>query len=109
MGENAITVSYAGAVDGNYRALPSQANETVTVNPIAVKMQYDTIQQTAAYTGLKQSCFVSTVNVVRTDNGKTVDSQVKPEVFYRQDGKMLFRCSRAVMMSGLKWMETSTM
>ena len=50
-------------------------------------MQYDTIQQTAAYTGLKQSCFVSTVNVVRTDNGKTVDSQVKPEVFYRQDGK----------------------
>lgn len=87
MGENAITVSYAGAVDGNYRALPSQANETVTVNPIAVKMQYDTIQQTAAYTGLKQSCFVSTVNVVRTDNGKTVDSQVKPEVFYRQDGK----------------------
>ena len=87
MGENAITVSYAGAVDGNYRALPSQANETVMVNPIAVKMQYDTIQQTAAYTGLKQSCFVSTVNVVRTDNGKTVDSQVKPEVFYRQDGK----------------------
>ena len=87
MGENAITVSYAGAVDGNYRALPSQANETVTVNPIAVKMQYDTIQQTAAYTGLKQSCFVSTVNVVRKDNGKTVDSQVKPEVFYRQDGK----------------------
>lgn len=87
MGENAITVSYAGAVDKNYRALPSQANETVTVNPIAVKMQYDTIQQTAAYTGLKQSCFVSTVNVVRKDNGKTVDSQVKPEVFYRQDGK----------------------
>jgi len=87
MGENAITVSYAGAVDGNYRALPSQANETVTVNPIAVKMQYDTIQQTAAYTGLKQSCLVSTVNVVRTDNGQTVDSQVKPEVFYRQDGK----------------------
>lgn len=109
MGENAITVSYAGAANGNYRALPSQANETVTVNPIAVKMQYDTIQQTAAYTGLKQSCFVSTVNVVRKDNGKTVDSQVKPEVFYRQDGKMLFRCSRAVMMSGLKWMETSTM
>ena len=87
MGENAITVSYAGAANENYRALPSQANETVTVNPIAVKMQYDTIQQTAAYTGLKQSCFVSTVNVVRTDNGKTVDSQVKPEVFYRQDGK----------------------
>lgn len=87
MGENAITVSYAGAADGNYRALPSQTNETVTVNPIAVKMQYDTIQQTAAYTGLKQSCVVSTVNVVRTDNGKTVDSQVKPEVFYRQDGK----------------------
>lgn len=87
MGENAITVSYAGAVDKNYRALPSQANETVTVNPIAVKMQYDTIQQTAAYTGLKQSCLVSTVNVVRTDNGQTVDSQVKPEVFYRQDGK----------------------
>ena len=87
MGENAITVSYAGAADGKYRALPSQTNETVTVNPIAVKMQYDTIQQTAAYTGLKQSCFVSTVNVVRTDNGKTVDSQVKPEVFYRQDGK----------------------
>ena len=87
MGENAITVSYAGAVDGNYRALPSQANETVMVNPIAVKMQYDTIQQTAAYTGLKQSCVVSTVNVVRTDNGKMVDSQVKPEVFYRQDGK----------------------
>ena len=87
MGENAITVSYAGAANGNYRALPSQANETVTVNPIAVKMQYDTIQQTAAYTGLKQSCFVSTVNVVRKDNGKTVDSQVKPEVFYRQDGK----------------------
>ena len=87
MGENAITVSYAGAVDGNYRALPSQANKTVTVNPIAVKMQYDTIQQTAAYTGLKQSCLVSTVNVVRTDNGQTVDSQVKPEVFYRQDGK----------------------
>lgn len=50
-------------------------------------MQYDTIQQAAAYTGLKQSCFVSTVNVVRTDNGKTVDSQVKPEVFDRQDGK----------------------
>lgn len=87
MGENAITVSYAGAVDKNYRALPSQANKTVTVNPIAVKMQYDTIQQTAAYTGLKQSCLVSTVNVVRTDNGQTVDSQVKPEVFYRQDGK----------------------
>ena len=87
MGENAITVSYAGAANGNYRARPSQANETVTVNPIAVKMQYDTIQQTAAYTGLKQSCFVSTVNVVRKDNGKTVDSQVKPEVFYRQDGK----------------------
>lgn len=87
MGENAITVSYAGAADKNYRALPSQANETVTVNPIAVKMQYDTIQQTAAYTGLKQSCFVSTVNVVRKDNGKTVDSQVKPEGFYRQDGK----------------------
>ena len=87
MGENAITVSYAGEANENYRALPSQANETVTVNPIAVKMQYDTIQQTAAYTGLKQSCFVSTVNVVRTDNGKTVDSQVKPEVFYRQDGK----------------------
>ena len=87
MGENAITVSYAGAADENYRALPSQANETVTVNPIAVKMQYDTIQQTAAYTGLKQSCLVSTVNVVRTDNGQTVDSQVKPEVFYRQDGK----------------------
>lgn len=87
MGENAITVSYAGAANKNYRALSSQANETVTVNPIAVKMQYDTIQQTAAYTGLKQSCFVSTVNVVRTDNGKTVDSQVKPEVFYRQDGK----------------------
>ena len=87
MGENAITVSYAGAANENYRALPSQANETVTVNPIAVKMQYDTIQQTAAYTGLKQSCLVSTVNVVRTDNGKTVDSQVKPEVFYRQDGK----------------------
>lgn len=87
MGENAITVSYAGAADGSYRALPSQTNETVTVNPIAVKMQYDTIQQTAAYTGLKQSCVVSTVNVVRTDNGKTVDSQVKPEVFYRQDGK----------------------
>ena len=87
MGENAITVSYAGATNENDRALPSQANETVTVNPIAVKMQYDTIQQTAAYTGLKQSCFVSTVNVVRTDNGKTVDSQVKPEVFYRQDGK----------------------
>lgn len=87
MGENAITVSYAGAVDKNYRALPSQANKTVTVNPIAVKMQYDTIQQTAAYTGLKQSCFVSTVNVVRKDNGKTVDSQVKPEVFYQQDGK----------------------
>lgn len=87
MGENAITVSYAGATNENYRALPSQANETVTVNPIAVKMQYDTIQQTAAYTGLKQSCFVSTVNVVRKDNGKTVDSQVKPEVFYRQDGK----------------------
>ena len=87
MGENAITVSYAGAANENYRALPSQANETVTVNPIAVKMQYDTIQQTAAYTGLKQSCFVSTVNVVRTDNGQTVDSQVKPEVFYRQDGK----------------------
>ena len=87
MGENAITVSYAGAANENYRALPSQANETVTVNPIAVKMQYDTIQQTAAYTGLKQSCFVSTVNVVRTDNGETVDSQVKPEVFYRQDGK----------------------
>ena len=86
MGENAITVSYAGAANENYRALPSQANETVTVNPIAVKMQYDTIQ-TAAYTGLKQSCFVSTVNVVRKDNGKTVDSQVKPEVFYRQDGK----------------------
>ena len=87
MGENAITVSYAGATNENDRALPSQANETVTVNPIAVKMQYDTIQQTAAYTGLKQSCFVSTVNVVRTDNGKTVDSQVKPGVFYRQDGK----------------------
>lgn len=87
MGENAITVSYAGAANENYRALPSQANETVTVNPIAVKMQYDTIQQTVAYTGLKQSCFVSTVNVVRKDNGKTVDSQVKPEVFYRQDGK----------------------
>ena len=87
MGENAIIVSYAGAVDKNYRALPSQANKTVTVNPIAVKMQYDTIQQTAAYTGLKQSCFVSTVNVVRKDNGKTVDSQVKPEVFYQQDGK----------------------
>ena len=87
MGENAITVSYAGAANEKYRALPSQANETVTVNPIAVKMQYDTIQQTAAYTGLKQSCFVSTVNVVRTDNGQTVDSQVKPEVFYRQDGK----------------------
>ena len=87
MGENAITVSYAGAANENYRALPSQANETVTVNPIAVKMQYDTIQQTAAYTGLKQGCFVSTVNVVRKDNGKTVDSQVKPEVFYRQDGK----------------------
>ncbi len=87
MGENAITVSYAGATNENDRALPSQANKTVTVNPIAVKMQYDTIQQTAAYTGLKQSCFVSTVNVVRTDNGKTVDSQVKPEVFYRQDGK----------------------
>lgn len=87
MGENAITVSYAGAADGSYRALPSQTNETVTVNPIAVKMQYDTIQQTAAYTGLKQSCVVSTVNVVRTDNGKMVDSQVKPEVFYRQDGK----------------------
>ena len=87
MGENAITVSYAGEAHENYRALPSQANETVTVNPIAVKMQYDTIQQTAAYTGLKQSCFVSTVNVVRKDNGKTVDSQVKPEVFYRQDGK----------------------
>ena len=87
MGENAITVSYAGAANENYRALPSQANETVTVNPIAVKMQYDTIQQTAAYTGLKQSCFVSTVNVVRKYNGKTVDSQVKPEVFYRQDGK----------------------
>lgn len=87
MGENAITVSYAGATNENYRALPSQANETVTVNPIAVKMQYDTIQQTAAYTGLKQSCLVSTVNVVRTDNGQTVDSQVKPEVFYRQDGK----------------------
>ena len=87
MGENAITVSYAGAANEKYRALPSQANETVTVNPIAVKMQYDTIQQTAAYTGLKQSCFVSTVNVVRKDNGKTVDSQVKPEVFYRQDGK----------------------
>lgn len=87
MGENAITVSYAGATNENYRALPSQANETVTVNPIAVKMQYDTIQQTAAYTGLKQSCFVSKVNVVRKDNGKTVDSQVKPEVFYRQDGK----------------------
>lgn len=87
MGENAITVSYAGATNENYRALPSQANETVTVNPIAVKMQYDTIQQTAAYTGLKQSCFVSTVNVVRKDNGKTVDSQVKPEVFYQQDGK----------------------
>lgn len=87
MGENAITVSYAGAANKNYRALPSQANKTVMVNPIAVKMQYDTIQQTAAYTGLKQSCFVSTVNVVRTDNGETVDSQVKPEVFYRQDGK----------------------
>ncbi|MGO5071876.1 Ig-like domain-containing protein [Roseburia faecis] len=87
MGENAITVSYAGAANEKYRALPSQANKTVMVNPIAVKMQYDTIQQTAAYTGLKQSCFVSTVNVVRTDNGKTVDSQVKPEVFYRQDGK----------------------
>ena len=87
MGENAITVSYAGAANEKYRALPSQANETVAVNPIAVKMQYDTIQQTAAYTGLKQSCFVSTVNVVRKDNGKTVDSQVKPEVFYRQDGK----------------------
>ena len=89
MGENAITVSYAGAgaANENYRALPSQANETVTVNPIAVKMQYDTIQQTAAYTGLKQSCLVSTVNVVRTDNGQTVDSQVKPEVFYRQGGK----------------------
>lgn len=87
MGENAITVSYAGATNENDRALPSQANKTVTVNPIAVKMQYDTIQQTAAYTGLKQSCFVSTVNVVRKDNGKTVDSQVKPEVFYRQDGK----------------------
>ena len=87
MGENAITVSYAGAANEKYRALPSQANETVTVNPIAVKMQYDTIQQTAAYTGLKQGCFVSTVNVVRKDNGKTVDSQVKPEVFYRQDGK----------------------
>ena len=89
MGENAITVSYAGAgaANENYRALPSQANETVTVNPIAVKMQYDPIQQTAAYTGLKQSCLVSTVNVVRTDNGQTVDSQVKPEVFYRQDGK----------------------
>lgn len=87
MGENAITVSYAGAANENYRALPSQANETVTVNPIAVKMQYDTIQQTAAYTGLKQSCLVSTVNVVRMDNGQTVDSQVKPEVFYRQDGK----------------------
>lgn len=87
MGENAITVSYAGAANEKYRALPSQANETVTVNPIAVKMQYDTIQQTAAYTGLKQSCLVSTVNVVRTDNGQTVDSQVKPEVFYRQDGK----------------------
>ena len=89
MGENAITVSYAGAgaANENDRALPSQANETVTVNPIAVKMQYDTIQQTAAYTGLKQSCFVSTVNVVRKDSGKTVDSQVKPEVFYRQDGK----------------------
>ena len=87
MGENAITVSYAGAANEKYRALPSQANETVSVNPIAVKMQYDTIQQTAAYTGLKQSCLVSTVNVVRTDNGQTVDSQVKPEVFYRQDGK----------------------
>lgn len=87
MGENAITVSYAGAANEKYRALPSQANETMTVNPIAVKMQYDTIQQTAAYTGLKQSCLVSTVNVVRTDNGQTVDSQVKPEVFYRQDGK----------------------
>lgn len=87
MGENAITVSYAGATNENDRALPSQANKTVTVNPIAVKMQYDTIQQTAAYTGLKQSCLVSTVNVVRTDNGQTVDSQVKPEVFYRQDGK----------------------
>ncbi|WP_418458679.1 hypothetical protein, partial [Bacteroides sp.] len=48
--------------------------------------------QTAAYTGLKQSCFVSTVNVVRTDNGKTVDSQVKPEVFYRQDGKNVVPC-----------------
>ena len=87
MGENAITVSYAGAANEKYRALPSQANKTVMVNPIAVKMQYDTIQQTAAYTGLKQSCFVSTVNVVRTDNRETVDSQVKPEVFYRQDGK----------------------
>ena len=87
MGENAITVSYAGEANEKYRALPSQANETVTVNPIVVKMQYDTIQQTAAYTGLKQSCLVSTVNVVRTDNGQTVDSQVKPEVFYRQDGK----------------------
>lgn len=109
MGENAITVFYAGAANENYRALPSQANETVTVNPIAVKMQYDTIQQTAAYTGLKQSCFVSTVNVVRTDNGKTVDSQVKPEVFYRQDGKNVVPVQPGVMMSGLKWIETSTM
>lgn len=87
IGENTITILYEGASDATHLALPSQANEVVTVNPLSVKLQYRTINQTAAYTGQKQSCFVSTVNVVRTDNGQTVDSQVKPEVFYRQDGK----------------------
>ena len=58
IGENAITILYegAGAAMLNYLALPSQANETVTVNPLSVKLQYRTINQTAAYTGLKQSC-----------------------------------------------------
>ena len=85
IGENTITILYEGASDAAHLALPSQANEVVTVNPLSVKLQYRTINQTAAYTGQKQSCAVPAVKVVKRENEAVVIQQVQPEVSYRQN------------------------
>ena len=85
IGKNAITILYEGASDDTHLALPSQANEVVTVNPLSVKLQYRTINQTVAYTGQKQSCAVPAVKVVKRENEAVVIQQVQPEVSYRQN------------------------
>ena len=86
VGDNSVLVLYAGAADGSYLALPSQANLTVHVNALTVALQYDRINQTAVYTGGERSCTIPTVNVVRTGTDSVIEANVQPVVFYQQNG-----------------------